>query len=103
MRAGATTLNFPDTVGYALPEEYGDMLRYLIAEVGEDVIWSVHTHDDLGLAVANALAGVAAGARQVEVAVNGIGERAGQLLARGSRDGDAYPFVGCVRLCDQHP
>ena len=77
VRAGATTLNFPDTVGYALPEEYGEMLRFLIDEVDEDVIWSVHTHDDLGLAVANALAGIAAGARQVEVAVNGIGERAG--------------------------
>ncbi len=76
-RAGATTLNLPDTVGYAMPEEFGALLRYLMAEVGEDVVWSVHTHDDLGLAVANALAGVEAGARQVEVAVNGIGERAG--------------------------
>jgi 2-isopropylmalate synthase len=75
--AGATTLNVPDTVGYALPAEYGALLAYLVEEVGADVVWSVHTHDDLGLAVANALAGVAAGARQVEVAVNGIGERAG--------------------------
>jgi 2-isopropylmalate synthase len=75
--AGATTLNLPDTVGYALPGEFGALLRYLIDEVDRDVIWSVHTHDDLGLAVANALSGVEAGARQVEVAVNGIGERAG--------------------------
>ncbi len=96
VRAGATTLNFPDTVGYALPEEYGDMLRYLIAEVGEDVIWSVHTHDDLGLAVANALAGVAAGARQVEVAMNGIGERAGNcsleevVMAMRTRSSGAF-------------
>ena len=75
--AGATTLNLPDTVGYALPEEFGALLRFLMDEVGHDVVWSVHTHDDLGLAVANALAGVAAGARQVEVAMNGIGERAG--------------------------
>ena len=75
--AGATTLNLPDTVGYALPEEFAALLRHLIAEVGRDVTWSVHTHDDLGLAVANALAGIKAGARQVEVAVNGIGERAG--------------------------
>ncbi len=75
--AGATTLNLPDTVGYALPNEYAALLRNLIDEVGHDVIWSVHTHDDLGLAVANALAGVEAGARQIEVAVNGIGERAG--------------------------
>jgi 2-isopropylmalate synthase len=76
-RAGATTLNVPDTVGYALPEEYAALISYLIDAVDEDVVWSVHTHNDLGLAVANALAGVAAGARQVEVAVNGIGERAG--------------------------
>ena len=75
--AGATTLNLPDTVGYALPEEFAALLRFLIDEVDRDVIWSVHTHDDLGLAVANAMAGVEAGARQVEVAVNGIGERAG--------------------------
>jgi 2-isopropylmalate synthase len=75
--AGATTLNLPDTVGYALPEEFGALLGFLIEEVDREVLWSVHTHDDLGLAVANALAGVKAGARQVEVAVNGIGERAG--------------------------
>jgi 2-isopropylmalate synthase len=75
--AGATTLSVPDTVGYALPEEFGALVRYLRGEVDREVIWSVHTHDDLGLAVANALAGIAAGARQVEVAVNGIGERAG--------------------------
>lgn len=76
-RAGASTLNLPDTVGYSLPGEFADLLRYLMSEVDADVIWSVHTHDDLGLAVANALAGIEAGARQVEVAVNGIGERAG--------------------------
>ena len=76
-QAGATTLNLPDTVGYCMPQEYGDLLRYVMSTVNADVTWSVHTHDDLGLAVANALAGVEAGARQVEVAVNGIGERAG--------------------------
>ena len=75
--AGATTLNLPDTVGYALPGEFGSLLAHLLEAVDHDVVWSVHTHDDLGLAVANAIAGVAAGARQVEVAVNGIGERAG--------------------------
>jgi 2-isopropylmalate synthase len=74
---GATTLNLPDTVGYCLPQEYADQLRYVMSEVNASAVWSVHTHDDLGLAVANALAGVEAGARQVEVAVNGIGERAG--------------------------
>src|SRR5680860_1437889 len=77
VQAGATTLNLPDTVGYCMPQEYGDLLRYVMREVNAEVTWSVHTHDDLGLAVANALAGVEAGARQVEVAVNGIGERAG--------------------------
>ncbi|HEX2049534.1 MAG TPA: 2-isopropylmalate synthase [Actinomycetota bacterium] len=76
-RAGASTLNVPDTVGYALPDEYGELMAYLVREVDADVTWSTHTHNDLGLAVANALAGVGAGARQVEVAVNGIGERAG--------------------------
>jgi 2-isopropylmalate synthase len=76
-RAGASTLNVPDTVGYALPAEFAALVEYLIDEVAEDVVWSVHTHNDLGLAVANALAGIDAGARQVEVAVNGIGERAG--------------------------
>jgi 2-isopropylmalate synthase len=75
--AGAGTLNLPDTVGYAVPNEFADLLRFLMGEVRRDIIWSVHTHDDLGLAVANALAGVEAGARQIEVAVNGIGERAG--------------------------
>ncbi|HYI46822.1 MAG TPA: 2-isopropylmalate synthase [Actinomycetota bacterium] len=75
--AGATTLNLPDTVGYALPEEFAQLLKHLMHEVDRDVIWSVHTHDDLGLAVANALAGVEVGARQAEVAINGIGERAG--------------------------
>ncbi|HYR64079.1 MAG TPA: 2-isopropylmalate synthase, partial [Actinomycetota bacterium] len=79
IKAGATTCNVPDTVGYALPYEYAELFRYLIAEVegAGDVVWSTHTHDDLGVAVANALAGVRAGARQVEGAINGIGERAG--------------------------
>ncbi|MGH2732118.1 MAG: 2-isopropylmalate synthase [Actinomycetota bacterium] len=79
IRAGATTCNVPDTVGYALPHEFGDLVAYLIANVegAGEVIWSTHTHNDLGLAVANALAGVRAGARQVEGAINGIGERAG--------------------------
>ncbi|HLH65819.1 MAG TPA: 2-isopropylmalate synthase [Solirubrobacteraceae bacterium] len=76
---GAGTINIPDTVGYALPHEYEAMLRALYELVGglRDVVLSVHCHDDLGLAVANSLAGLRAGARQVECAVNGIGERAG--------------------------
>ncbi len=76
---GATTINVPDTVGYATPDEYAAMWRRLYELVPglEDVETSVHCHDDLGLAVANSFAGVGAGARQVECAVNGIGERAG--------------------------
>ena len=77
--AGATTLNIPDTVGYTLPDEFGALIAGIKANVpGVDgVILSVHCHDDLGLAVANTLAGLRAGARQAEVADNGIGERAG--------------------------
>src|SRR4051794_3983619 len=76
---GATTINVPDTVGYSMPHEYGEMFTQLYELVPElrDVVVSVHCHDDLGLAVANSFAGVMAGARQVECAVNGIGERAG--------------------------
>jgi 2-isopropylmalate synthase len=77
--AGATILNAPDTVGYTTPEEYGDLFRALRAQLGDrpGLVWSAHCHNDLGLAVANSLAAVAAGARQVECTINGIGERAG--------------------------
>ncbi|GAV30847.1 alpha-isopropylmalate synthase [Coriobacteriaceae bacterium EMTCatB1] len=77
--AGATVVNIPDTTGYAYPEVFGDLIRGLMEHVDgiEDVIVSVHCHNDLGMATANALAGVRAGARQVECTVNGIGERAG--------------------------
>jgi 2-isopropylmalate synthase len=76
---GATTLNIPDTVGYATPEEYAAMIAGIIEHVpgAKNVIISTHCHDDLGLAVANSLAGVQAGARQVECTINGLGERAG--------------------------
>ncbi|MFA5884838.1 MAG: 2-isopropylmalate synthase [Acidimicrobiia bacterium] len=74
---GATTLNIPDTVGFGVPEEYGELIRHVIDHVTGDYVVSTHCHDDLGLAVANSLAGVAAGARQVECAINGLGERAG--------------------------
>ncbi len=81
IEAGATTLNIPDTVGYTVPREYGDMFEYLIQNTAggqnEGVVWSTHCHNDLGLATANTLEGVRGGARQVEVTVNGIGERAG--------------------------
>ncbi|HPC45095.1 MAG TPA: 2-isopropylmalate synthase [Candidatus Latescibacteria bacterium] len=79
IEAGATTLNIPDTVGYMMPDEYGRMIAHLIAHVpgSENVIYSTHCHNDLGLAVANSIAGVVNGARQVECTINGLGERAG--------------------------
>jgi 2-isopropylmalate synthase len=77
--AGATVLNLPDTVGYAVPEEYGEMFRRVREHLGDDprIMLSAHCHDDLGLAVANSLAAVRAGVRQIECTINGIGERAG--------------------------
>jgi 2-isopropylmalate synthase len=79
LEEGATTINIPDTVGYAMPDEYAGFLGRLYELVPglRDVVLSVHCHDDLGLAVANSLAGLRAGARQVECSINGIGERAG--------------------------
>jgi len=79
IEAGATTVNIPDTVGYAMPGEYASLMKALIDQTpgGKEVIWSVHCHDDLGFATANTIAGIQAGARQAEVTVNGIGERAG--------------------------
>src|SRR5438445_12550311 len=77
--AGATVVNIPDTTGYTVPEQYGCLIRSIrerVPNIGRATI-SVHCHDDLGMAVANTLAGVLAGARQVEGTINGIGERAG--------------------------
>jgi len=75
--AGAGTVNLPDTVGYATPDEFGTLIRRMTTALGEGVIVSVHCHNDLGLATANSLIAVQAGARQVECTINGIGERAG--------------------------
>ena len=79
INAGARTINLPDTVGYSFPEEYAQMFRNVIANVpnADKAIFSAHCHNDLGLAVANSLAAVQGGARQIECAINGIGERAG--------------------------
>jgi 2-isopropylmalate synthase len=80
VEAGATTINIPDTVGYATPGDYGGLIGRVVREVKGDraeIVISAHCHNDLGLAVANSLAAVEAGARQVEGAINGIGERAG--------------------------
>jgi 2-isopropylmalate synthase len=75
--AGASTVNVPDTVGYAIPSEFGTLVRRVVDLVGRDATVSVHCHNDLGLATANTLAAVQVGARQVEVTINGLGERAG--------------------------
>ena len=75
--AGARTVNLPDTVGWSVPHEYGALIARMVKAVGDRAIISVHCHDDLGLAVANSIAAVQAGARQIECTINGIGERAG--------------------------
>jgi 2-isopropylmalate synthase len=100
IKAGATTINLPDTVGYATPDEYRAMFRDVRSRVAnsDKAIFSVHCHDDLGLAVANSLAGVEGGARQVECTVNGLGERAGNaaleeiVMAIRTR-ADVLPYV----------
>jgi len=83
---GATTINIPDTVGYAVPEQYGQLLRTLRERVpnSDRAIWSVHCHNDLGMAVANSLAGVLNGVRQIECTINGLGERAATRRSRRS-------------------
>jgi 2-isopropylmalate synthase len=99
---GATTINIPDTVGYTMPHEFTAYLEglYRLAPGLKDVVLSVHCHDDLGMAVANSFAGVLAGARQVECAVNGIGERAGnasleELIMLLHTRGDAVGGLHC--------
>ncbi|MGE0613447.1 MAG: 2-isopropylmalate synthase [Hyphomicrobiales bacterium] len=100
IKAGATTINIPDTVGYTVPDEYYALIAMLREKVpgADGVIFSTHCHNDLGMAVANSLAGVRAGARQVECTINGIGERAGNaaleeiVMAINTR-GDALPYT----------
>lgn len=97
VEAGARTVNLPDTVGFSVPEEYADLIGGIARLLGDRAIVSVHCHDDLGLAVANSLAAVRAGARQVECTINGIGERAGNaaleevVMAMKTRQ-DRLPF-----------
>ncbi len=100
INAGATCINLPDTVGYSVPDEFSGLIRMLIERVpnSDKAIFSTHCHNDLGLAVANSLAGVEAGARQVECTINGLGERAGNaaleeiVMALRTRS-DAMPFT----------
>jgi 2-isopropylmalate synthase len=99
IKAGATTINLPDTVGYAVPEEYAAMFRAVRERVpgADKAVFSTHCHDDLGLAVANSLAGLSGGARQIECTINGLGERAGNaaleeiVMAIRTR-GDVLPY-----------
>ena len=95
--AGARTVNIPDTVGYSTPKEYGVLIRQVADALGDSAITSVHCHDDLGLAVANSLAALDAGARQIECTINGIGERAGncsleEVVMILKTRVDAYPY-----------
>ena len=101
--AGATTINIPDTVGYGFPQEYGDIIGRLIRNIpnSDKAIFSVHCHNDLGLAVSNSLAAVMQGARQIECTINGLGERAGNaaleevVMAVKTRK-DIFPVETCI-------
>jgi len=105
VEAGATTLNLPDTVGYALPPDITQMFTAVRARIGDDVTLSAHCHDDLGLAVANSLTAIEAGVRQVECTINGIGERAGNasleeiVMALHVRR-DRLPYVTAIRTSE---
>jgi 2-isopropylmalate synthase len=101
--AGATTLNIPDTVGYAIPSEFGALVGRVKERIGDAAVISIHCHNDLGLATANTLAAVQAGARQVEVTINGLGERAGNasleevVMALRTRPGQFPNLVAGVQ------
>jgi 2-isopropylmalate synthase len=110
VQAGATTINIPDTVGYTTPDEYAATFRMLIEKVPgiDDVILSTHCHNDLGMAVANTLAGIHAGARQAECTINGIGERAGnaaleEIAAALMVRRDKLPYTNNIKLNQLFP
>ncbi len=110
VQAGATTINIPDTVGYTTPSEYSLLFRTVRDHVtgSENVVFSTHCHNDLGLAVANSLAGVEGGARQVECTINGIGERAGnaaleEIAAALVTRHDRYPYTNNIVMSELYP
>jgi 2-isopropylmalate synthase len=110
VRAGATTINLPDTVGYTTPDEYRALFAHMKAYVpaAETVTFSTHCHNDLGMAVANTLAGIEGGARQVEVAINGIGERAGnaaleEVAAALATRKDKFPYSNGIAMKQLYP
>jgi 2-isopropylmalate synthase len=110
VQAGATTINIPDTVGYTTPAEYTQLFRTVRARVpgSDNIIFSTHCHDDLGMAVANSLAGVEGGARQIECTINGIGERAGnaaleEIAAALITRHDRYPYTSNIVMTELYP
>ena len=110
VQAGATTINIPDTVGFTTPEEYAAIFRLVKARVPgiDDIILSAHCHNDLGMAVANSLAGIEGGARQVECTINGIGERAGnaaleEVAAALMVRRDKFPYTNNIVLSQLYP
>ncbi len=110
VQAGATTINIPDTVGYTTPAEYKALFEKVRANVpnSDAIIFSTHCHDDLGMAVANSLAGVDGGARQVECTINGIGERAGnaaleEIAAALTTRHDRYPYTSNIVMNQLYP
>ncbi len=108
--AGATTINLPDTVGYTTPDEYKALFQRMQREIpgAKSIIFSTHCHNDLGMAVANTLAGIEGGARQVECAINGIGERAGnaaleEVAAALATRRDKFPYRNNIRMKELYP
>jgi 2-isopropylmalate synthase len=108
VKAGAGTVNLPDTVGFSVPEDYSERIARIVRLLGDRAIVSVHCHDDLGLAVANSLAAVRAGARQIECTMNGIGERAGNcsleevVMVMKTRN-DYYPYATQIVSTQLYP
>jgi 2-isopropylmalate synthase len=107
IQAGATTLNLPDTVGYCVPQDYAAMFRMVLERVpgAKDIVLSAHCHDDLGLAVANTIASIEAGVRQVECSINGIGERAGnaaleEIAAILMVRKDKMPYTNDIKMTE---
>jgi len=110
VQAGATTINLPDTVGYTTPDEYKALFQRMHREIAgaENIIFSTHCHNDLGMAVANSLAGIEGGARQVECTINGIGERAGnaaleEIAAALATRRDKFPYTNNIAMRELYP
>ena len=110
VKAGATTINLPDTVGYTTPDEYKALFARMQRDIpgAADIIFSTHCHNDLGMAVANSLAGIEGGARQVECTINGIGERAGnaaleEIAAALATRRDKFPYTNRIQMKQLYP